>query len=599
MKLINIFRVWIFFFGLINLLNAQVSFTVASSTVSPNTARSASSTYTIQLNAITTFNTNFDVSVTFPSAFSLTGLTGCQVSINGGVRSTTCNLTPASNLVSFSSIGNSATISTMTLVFITNTALYSGSFIASLSYYLPGAPATTYGSNSAPLTITNANMAACSFTSNTSVVGAPATFQLTYSPSSTISAGSILQVQLAPWSAYNLSNFLSFTPSSVCGGACTVRSPNQAQGFFNEILTYSSLYSTNSTSNMTLTINNARNPASTQPVTITATLFFFITSTNQPSYMTCSTTFAPTTPNQFSGISFSPLTQTISETNPITLVLNVTNPISSSSYLRMTYPSDISISFSYVASNQAIVPVFYPITGGLLLGSLTTSTTIFTTLFLVQFFFTNAPYGNLPVSVVFQTYNQLSGSNNTFLIDNATLSYTFTPSTIISAVVTALNSSIGVTTNMTLSFTTINTLILNSKIIVTLPIEITSTNSSSCIANISSTCTVLNSTSFFVNINVAAILKGSTISITMNNVTNPSTTTPTSSFSLTTYYYNTSTPTDVMTSGASFTSTPVNLASGSVTPTSLTVAASTIYTIAFQNTNPLPSGSYFIVTFPS
>jgi hypothetical protein len=54
-----------------------------------------------------------------------------------------------------------------------------------------------------------------------------------------------------------------------------------------------------------------------------------------------------------------------------------------------------------------------------------------------------------------------------------------------------------------------------------------------------------------------------------------------------------------MTSGASFTATPVNLASGSVTPTSLTVAASTIYTIAFQNTNPLPSGSYFIVTFPS
>ena len=35
MKLINIFRTWIFFFGLLSILNGQASFTVASSTVSP------------------------------------------------------------------------------------------------------------------------------------------------------------------------------------------------------------------------------------------------------------------------------------------------------------------------------------------------------------------------------------------------------------------------------------------------------------------------------------------------------------------------------------------------------------------------------------
>ena len=51
-------------------LNAQVSFAVASSGVSPNTTRTISQ-YTIQLNAITSFSTNFDLSVTFPSAFSL------------------------------------------------------------------------------------------------------------------------------------------------------------------------------------------------------------------------------------------------------------------------------------------------------------------------------------------------------------------------------------------------------------------------------------------------------------------------------------------------------------------------------------------------
>lgn len=153
---------------------------------------------------------------------------------------------------------------------------------------------------------------------------------------------------------------------------------------------------------------------------------------------------------------------------------------------------------------------------------------------------------------------------------------------------------------MSLSFTTQNALIANSKIIVTLPVEITSTVSSTCLLpNLSSTCTLYNGTSFLININTAVVLKGTTITITMNNVINPATTTSTSSFTLTTYYYNTSTPTDILSSGATFTATPVNLYSASVTPTSLTVAASTTYTINFQNTNPLPAGSYVIVTFPS
>lgn len=137
---------------------------------------------------------------------------------------------------------------------------------------------------------------------------------------------------------------------------------------------------------MSLSINNGRNPASTQPVSITVTLLYFVSASSQISYMTCSTTFAPTTPNQFSGISFSPLTQTISDTNPITLVLNLTNPISSISYLSVTYSSDISVSFNYITSNQASIPKIYPIVGnsnGFLLGGLTSSTTIFSTLFLV------------------------------------------------------------------------------------------------------------------------------------------------------------------------------------------------------------------------
>jgi hypothetical protein len=595
MKLISFFNVWICLCLLLTGLNAQVSFTVTSSTVSPNNARSTSSQYTIQLNAITTFSTNFDVSVTFTSAFSLSSLSGCQVSINASPRTgTLCFLTSASNLISFSSIGsNTNAINNMTLIFSTNTALYAGSFVASLSYYLPGTPATTYGSNSAPLTITNAVMG-CSFSSNSSLVGQTTSFQLTYSPSSTVSAGSILQVQFSPWSAYNLTNFPSFSSTNVCGGGCSIRSPNQAQGFYSEILTYSSLYPSASSSSMSLTMVGGRNPASTQPVSITVTLLYYLTSSSQPSYMTCTTSFSVSTPNQLSGVSFTPQTQTISDTNPITLVLNLTNPISSVSYLSVTYSSDIAVSFNYVASNQATIPKTYPITGngnGFLLGGLTNSTTSFTTLFLVQFYFTNAPYGNYPVSLVFTTLNQPSSNNGTFSVDTMTLSYTFATSDILGGVVTATNSAMGATNNQTLTFTTINNLVANSKIIVNLPVEIVSTNASSCVASVSSTCVLFNSTSFLVNINTAALIKGSSISITMNNVINPTTTSPTSTYTLTTYYYNTSTPTDVLSSGALFTATAVSLASGTVTPTSLVVAASTTYTITFQNTFALPAGS--------
>ena len=66
-------------------LNAQVSFAVASSGVSPNTTRTISQ-YTIQLNAITSFSTNFDLSVTFPSAFSL-GLPRLLSSVSFGFSS--------------------------------------------------------------------------------------------------------------------------------------------------------------------------------------------------------------------------------------------------------------------------------------------------------------------------------------------------------------------------------------------------------------------------------------------------------------------------------------------------------------------------------
>ena len=55
----------------------NVSFTVTSTTASPNSARSTASQYQIQLSAITSFSTDFDIAINFPTGFSLSNATSC------------------------------------------------------------------------------------------------------------------------------------------------------------------------------------------------------------------------------------------------------------------------------------------------------------------------------------------------------------------------------------------------------------------------------------------------------------------------------------------------------------------------------------------
>lgn len=216
---------------LITLTQSQLSFTITSATTSPNTARSSNSQYQIVLNAITSFSTTFDLSVSFTSAFSITSVSSCQALLNG-ITISTAQCSASSNSIIFTSLNIATTVTTLTLLFNTTTALYSGSFITTLTYYQVGNSANTYNSNSALISITNAAMS-CSLTSSSAIVGAATNYSFSYSPSVTISAGSILQVQFPAWSAYTLTNFPSFLASTVCNSQCTIRNPNTAQSFYN------------------------------------------------------------------------------------------------------------------------------------------------------------------------------------------------------------------------------------------------------------------------------------------------------------------------------------------------------------------------------
>lgn len=449
---------------------AQLSFTVVSSAASPNTARSSASTYTITMNAITSASLNFDAAVSFTSAFVFSSLNSCQAVLNSNVVATaSCSLASGSNMVQFTNLNPSlAAVSTLSLIFSTATALYAGSFTATLTYYASGNSSNVYNTNSAPITITTAPMA-CSLASTSTIAGATANYTLAYSPSVYISPATILQVQFPSWSAYSQTNFPSFTSSAVCAGQCTIRTPSSVAGFNNEVITYSSLYSANSTANMSLTLANARNPASTQPISVSLTLLHFVSSTSQPVYMTCTTTFAPSAPNTFRGVAFSPANLAIAATNSISLLINLTNPISSVSYLRISYASDLTLSYSYISSNQQTtqVSISSGATNTLLIGNLTNSTSLFTTLFMAVFTLTNAPFANYSLPITFATLN-LVGTTY-FQVDSATINLQFTQGTLPAASLVASDPSINAVTTYTFTMTTLNTLIANSKIILTLP----------------------------------------------------------------------------------------------------------------------------------
>jgi hypothetical protein len=574
-----------------------VQFTVASAAASPSTARSSNARYAIQLNALGSFSNNMDVHISFTSAFTLSAVSGCSATLNGAtISGAVCTLSSSS--IVFSQLNIASTVSTLLLGFNTSTALYSGSFTITLAYYAAGGTSTLYNSNSALITITDASMA-CTLSSTSATVGATSNYTLTYTPGVFISSGSYLQVKFPAWSAYTLTNFPSGSASSICNGQCTVRNPNTGQGLLNEILTYSSLYPVDSTSASSVQMNGARNPASLAEITVTASVLYYVSSTSQPSYMTCTAAFKATTPGTFTSISFSPSNSSISGSSTISLFLSFANPISSISSLAISYGSGLQLSYAYVTSNQQTTQVELGsgASNTLLIGNLTNSTSQVSSLFMASFTLVNPPYASLGNPVSFLTQNLVGGIY--YSIDSGAVSIAATVSTIVVSSASMSNASIGLVSNLSLAFTSVNALVSGSSIVVAVPAEVALSNATTCSCSIASTCALLNSTSIVVTLSAILLVKGSNISIVINGVINPATTTTTSSFAITSYYANTSTPVDTLSSGLTLTAQPVSLLSGTVSSGSLVVAAASSYTLTLQNRNPLPANSYLTVTFPS
>jgi hypothetical protein len=98
---------------------------------------------------------------------------------------------------------------------------------------------------------------------------------------------------------------------------------------------------------------------------------------------------------------------------------------------------------------------------------------------------------------------------------------------------------------------------------------------------------------------LSMVAGGTNLTVSVTKVTNSYLTVPSSSFTIQTYYSDSSSLVDQLNSGLTVTATSVPLKSVIVTPTSLTVTAVTKYTFSVQSSYNIPSSSIIVLTFPT
>lgn len=163
------------------------TFTPSNYSVSPNYAKSTSSRYLFNFNAVTPFILNFNVQATFPTQYTINSVSGCQFLLNGiQINSAVCSVNTTNNAIVFSELNISTSITSIQMQFNTSTARYSGSSTVVFYFY----DTSTNGivnslTNYVSLSIVNAVMS-CGVTSNSVIVGDNITYALTYTPLVTI-----------------------------------------------------------------------------------------------------------------------------------------------------------------------------------------------------------------------------------------------------------------------------------------------------------------------------------------------------------------------------------------------------------------------------
>ena len=191
-------------------------------------------------------------------------------------------------------------------------------------------------------------------------------------------------------------------------------------------------------------------------------------------------------------------------------------------------------------------------------------------------------------------------SGNTYGIDTRTNSYSCVAGAITTYSLVASTYFINAIGTYTITFTTVNSLVSGSMIIITLPNYISIQSGGTCSSsNGLLSCAVTSTTVATISI-TGSISKLTSITLTINSIINPTQALVTSSFNIATYYdTGIDSLVDSLTTGMTFTSTAKQLTSNVfVVPSSYVTYASSNYIFSVQLTDKIIAGGYITITFP-
>ncbi|OMJ90064.1 hypothetical protein SteCoe_7643 [Stentor coeruleus] len=346
--------------------------------------------------------------------------------------------------------------------------------------------------------------------------------------------------------------------------------------------------------NFSFVVKKITNPYSIKPspyITIS------ITTSDKTSVATSSTgcTFTSTL-STFSSISIAASDTTIYSTTTYIFSLTLDSIIKSNSIITIKFPSEITLPSSTTCTS---ILAFSSSLICTISSKTLTITSCFTSSFsgTASFSMTSVTNPTTTAQTSIFEITALSNENYGILYNNQG-TFTATPGTLGSAVLSYISSTTGDITDYTFSFSISHTLLENGAVYIELPSEI-SLNSPGC-SNLqgflsSASCSFISET---ITISGSSYLSSGTISFIISGLKNPGSFQTSHSFIITTMYNNLKV--DTVSTGLTATMTIAHILTSVIIETSSDVIGATSdLTFTITPYNPIYSGSSIIITFPN
>ena len=592
--------------------------------INPTTIYSVAS-YTIKFCIDQTTPYDSTVQLTFPSQMTIadSANVACALSSIYGLGTVLCSV--SSNIYTIGGLFGSGpddaapspfTVS-ITLPSITNPSTTISTSPIGLATYNSGTLLESISSSALSITATAGIFTTDAITPQSNVIGASTSWLISFSSALAIPSGAIIQMVFPYWNSNigagttSLLHFIRISSPS-CSSVANIASALSASYSSPQLtLTITGGFTTSTTDTVQFNLNNVYNP----PTSDTVSGFYIkILDSSYNSYITSnSISIQVTTANSISILTsyvyFS--NATVSTSTYMLLEFIITNPTYSGVVVDISIPTEIVYSTSMVVSGNSNIASSLSYTS---LGAnslrITNGFTAYSNsnIIIVMFNPITTPSSTKPTgifTVTTRSPNLNAIDTGTGGVCTATAGNIYQYSTI--SLVTASDLTVGATTTYTFSMQLSHILPAGAAIVITFPSQISIAQRSSSYSCTSTIAGLNSAATCQVSSGVLTVLGGfpngfspGQVSFSIDQVTNPSSTAKTSTFTYVTYTNSSILYIiDQKTSSITFTSAVASLVSATVTPTSMITGSVTVYTFAITTKNSVPTNGYMVITFPS